>query len=225
MNNLSDLFRLLQQNQNYFLGANKGEEFENRIMVALNQKLGYTRVLKSDFGSIWYEIKKEQSDKHSESRLKNATTFKQHFVYQPYGSQNYPDFLLFNGDQIYCLEIKFSANNNTKPMWNSGLPRPTGIYIFASYGLNDITFFLGRSVVTAEEAQHFHEFFENLKESQREFNENLMDKQRYGFNAYIRKAFHQGRQHNNSAILNYFKNPLRVDNEKAVIEYVSSQKT
>ncbi len=223
MNGLPDLFRRLQQDQDYFLGTKKGSEFEDRIMVALNN-LAYTRILKEDIAPPqWSDIKRKQEDKWSETRLPNQTSRKQHFVYQPYGSQDYPDFLVFDGDQIYFLETKFSANKRTIPIWNSGLPRPTGIYIFASYGLKDITFFMGHSVVTAGEAKQFHNFFEKLKESEKEFNEELMGRQQYGFSAYIRKAFNQGHQYNDSAIVGYFSNPFRDDNEKAVIEYVSRE--
>lgn len=46
------------------------------------------------------------------------------FVYQPYGSQRYPDFIV-GTTSIECKSAR------TRIMWNDGYPRTTGIYIIS----------------------------------------------------------------------------------------------
>ena len=54
----------------------------------------------------------------------------QYFIWQPHGSQSYPDFYLFCGGVKIPLECK-SSKGKGGITWNSGYPREGGIYIFA----------------------------------------------------------------------------------------------
>lgn len=72
-------------------------------------------------------------------------------IYQPFGSQMFPDFLLIKKDYLIPFEIKFSTTDGETPTWNSNLPHNCGIYIFGSRGKQDITFFNGADYLTAEE--------------------------------------------------------------------------
>lgn len=69
------------------------------------------------------------------------------FIWQPHGSQNFPDFLVFCEKYIFAIETKFSSKTNNKPMWNSNIPKENSIYVFASYTQKDLTFFLGHDVI------------------------------------------------------------------------------
>ena len=212
----------LQTHKDDFLGAKKGREFEDRIQVHLDNLL-YNPLRKDDIDHQWDYIKQDRESKWSTNQVLNNTKYKHHYIYQPSGKQNYPDFLVLDKKHMLSIEVKFSENKQGKPVWNSGLPRPTGVYIFASYGLKDITFFLGKDVVTPDEAQKLHEFFDfGLKDYQQEFNRHEMKQQGYGFNVYIRKAYDQNKRSNKQAMINFCDNPDREKLEESAIRYVRS---
>lgn len=128
--------------------------------------------------------------------------------------------MIFDGKRVEAVEIKLSKQS--KPMWNSGLPRQSGIYIFGSPKRKDMTFFKGSSVVTLNEAKELHNFFTRLNNSEQSFNNKIMRNQAYGFSAYIRKAFDQKKAHNPQAIIDFFENPNRNKLETAVIKHLQS---
>ena len=105
-------------------------------------------------------------------------------------------------------------------MWNSGAPRPSGIYIFGSYGREDITFFLGGSVLDPELASMMHAQWEKVGATINEFNIQVAKDQEYGFHLYPRKAFDQKKQINPRAVTNFFTNPRRHELEDEVLAHL-----
>ncbi len=223
MSRLSELFIDLQRNKRHYLGSSKGTDFEDRINSKLHA-LGYSRLTKSDIGGDGFVLLRESVlDKETENIPGNpfSSKFNKHFFYQAYGPQNYPDFLILDDYMVVSVEVKFRRESGGKPMWNSGLPRPNGIYVFGSYGRGDITFFRGCDVVSIKEAKRLHDFFDKgLKEYQRRFNSDEMCRQAYGFSVYIRKAFDQNKAHNPQATLDFFNNARREELENAVIQHL-----
>lgn len=222
MAKLHDLFTDIQGQCKSYLGGQNGKDFENRIEANLT-KMGFTRVLRIDFEEDKYqEIQKEVLGKESDMDIHNTHDFKSHFLSNPFGSQRYPDFLVFEGERIISMEVKFSSQGQKKPVWNSGLPRPNGIYIFGSYQHMDATFFRGCDVLNLSEVNKLHSFFDNdLKKLQRAFNSREMEKQPYGFQTYVRKAFDQAKTPNSDAIINFFTNPNRKNLESNVLNYLN----
>ncbi len=209
----------MRSNKDFYLKSAKGAEFEDRINTSLHN-IGYSRLIKDDLEDDLFTILKiEVIDKETEVSISNPFVhYKHHFITQPFGSQQYPDFLIFDNNQIVCIETKFSSVKKTHPVWNSGLPRPNGIYIFGSYGRKDLTFFRGIDVVSLDEVKRLHDFFDKgLKVYQKQFNDDEMNKQKYGFRVYIRKAYEQSKKHNPHAVTDYFNNPRRLELEESVI--------
>ncbi len=225
MDDLIGLFIDLRQNKAGYLASIAGKDFEDRIDAKLH-KMGYSRILRHDLdnvgGDCFNLIKCAVLERESNDKIGNIyTEFNRHFIHQPFGRQNYPDFLVFSGEWIFAIETKFSAKNQSKPVWNSGLPRPNGIYVFGSMERKDLTFFLGGHILSIADTRKLHDFFDKgLKEYQDRFNAETMNQQKYGFAAYIRKAFEQKKAFNKKAILNFFDNPERAKLESAVIEYL-----
>ena len=209
----------MRNNKGFYLNSAKGAEFEDRINTSLH-KMGYSRLIKDDLeDDLFATLKTEVIDKETEISISNPFVhYTDHFITQPFGSQQYPDFLIFDMTRIVCIETKFSSGKQTRPVWNSGLPRPNGIYIFGSYGRTDLTFFRGIDVVSLSDAKQLHDFFDKgLKAYQEQFNNDEMNKQKYGFRAYIRKAYEQSKKHNPNAIIDFFNNPKRLELEDSVI--------
>ena len=219
---LHKLFEDIQKNSSHYLNANNGSAFEDLLAIKFD-KMGYTRILPGNLNpDDLKKIKRFVNDKYSDKYIPNPTDYKEHFLKHPSGGQDYPDFWLFSNNRIFAIEAKFSTKSQKKPVWNSGLPRPNGVYVFASYEARDITFFLGGDVVSVEEARQFHDFFQEIKEREDEFNKSKGG-QKFGFSAYIRKAFDQKKTFNKDATINYFTNPRRPSFEKAVIDFFRTE--
>ena len=229
MSRIHELFIDLRADSIY-LEAGSGNEFERRISAKL-EGLGYTVLSKHDIfanepeGEEKFDLlKKEILKKDSEAQVTNPfQKYKKSVIPQPYSRQNYPDFLVLDNDRVISIEVKFSDKKQTRPVWNSGLPRPNGIYIFGSRGTKELTFFKGVDVLSVEDARKLHKFFDDeLRKRQTEFNEAEMKDQPYGFAAYVRKAFEQKRTFNPKAVLDYFTNPDRKKLEDSVISHLQS---
>ena len=168
---LPKLFADFRSNPHRYLATAKGDEFEKRIDSKLHN-LGYSRLSKEhDDGvaGMLAGVKADVLRHYGGGDVANPSAdYRRHFVLQPFGSQSYPDFAVFDGGRLICMETKFSERGQGSPFWNSGLPRQRGIYVFAATGKrNDITFFRGCDVVTEEETKTLLTFFEGLKKARR----------------------------------------------------------
>lgn len=220
MSNPADLFPDIQANAGKYLQAATGRHFEERIAHTID-RLGFTRILPTDLPDL-RAVKESVKETTNADLVNNVGDYRRHFVFQPFGSQDYPDFLLFSGDYVIAIETKYSNSGQRKPIWNSGLPRLNGVYVFGSYKAMDITFFKGGDILTADEIRALRRFFDAMKAEQDKFNTSAMGGQSYGFNAYVRRAFDQNKRYNKNAVLDFFQNPGRRRLEAEVIRYVKS---
>ncbi len=152
------------------------------------------------------------------------------FIAQPYGSQNYPDFLIFTRFKVFSIEIKYSTKKAVKPMWNSNLPKMDGIYFFGCYQSRQLTFFRGEDILPSNERESLLKIWDYLDKKEKdwvnEFENSIKAKEfsnEYGFTPYIRKAYQQVKAFNSKAIIDYFNNPNKGSLEKKVIEFVESR--
>lgn len=219
MANLPSFFADIVGNKVDYVGVPNGNELEQRIMNGL-LRAGFNRILERDIGVHAATIRPLVRDHFHAADLLNPTKYQSHYWYQPTGSQNYHDFVIFLDDRLLCIEAKFSKGSQKKPVWNSGLPRQHGIYIFGSRGAGDVTFFMGKDVITEESAKQMHGLFVSMQKHQKDFNEGL-ERQPYGFAVYVRKAFEQTKKGNPDAVLNFFTNPDRESLEQSVIDFVT----
>lgn len=223
MADLARLFIDMRDNKaNYLGGTDTGKQFEKRIANGLDNAR-FNPILKRDIEkSVLTQLQQDTNDHFHPAKIKNPLTkYRRHYLAQPSGSQKYPDFLIFLNDRVICIEAKFSTKKQVKPVWNGGLPRQHGIYIFAARGRGDLTFFIGRDVISEDSAREMHKFFDDyLRTKQRQFNV-AQPKQEYGFGVYARKAFDQTQRENDKAVINYFTNKSRAKLEQSVIDFAS----
>lgn len=128
----------------------------------------------NDLEKSIFNINNEQTE--------NKTQFNNTFIYQPFGSQEYPDFLLIGEKFIYPLEAK--SSDKKKPMLNSGLIRPTGLYIVRL--AKKFSFFKGSEFINKEEYTEIINYFDKASENDKKFNETSKNK---NFKVYTRAAF------------------------------------
>lgn len=134
----------MQAHKEDYLGGREGKHFEDRIGAKL-KKLGYGRLVKNDIEEQGFlPLKEEILKKEQQHDIKNPfSQFRKDYIMQPYGTQNYPDFIVLDNDRVVSIEVKFSDGAQKRPVWNSGLPRPNGIYVFGARKQKDLTFLEG----------------------------------------------------------------------------------
>lgn len=201
------------------LQAHTGRDFEDRLDAAMHRG-GFSRLQPDDLDD-WRRIKALVQDHEIGGGIPNDTQWRKHFVYQPAGSQQYPDFLVMDGDVIFGIETKFSKARSGKPVWNSGHPRPSGIYVYACAAHSDLTFFRGADVLSPSDVRILHEGIEAMAATAREHNLRLSGQPR-GFHIYPRAAYQQGRQFTKDADLNFFESPSRSELEASAVEFLRS---
>ncbi|MFH1656704.1 MAG: type II restriction endonuclease [Candidatus Nealsonbacteria bacterium] len=218
---IKKLFLSLQNEKERYLNAKEGKEFEERIMQYLKMELGFSRILRKDISSNqWILIKKHiVNDKLNNTFLDvPLKELKETFIYQPYGSQEFPDFIIFTEQKIIPLEIKFSQKQ-AHPIWNSNVPKANAFYVFGSYGMKDLTFFCGNDVLTTRHRKSLYGFFIDIKKFQNKIRKNMpkLDETNRGFTPYIRAAFDQ-RKHKIDVETNFFAHVDRMKVEKLAIK-------
>ena len=125
--------------------------------------------------------------------------------------------LILSNETVLCLELK--SSKTTRPVWNSGLPKANGIYIFGSYVKKDVTFFRGCDILNDDDRKRLSGFFEKAMKNAESFNQKYMSNQEFGFGVYARKMYQNQRTYNPKAIINFFQNHRRYDLERQVLEY------
>lgn len=238
MDNLSEFLKYIidDKNKKSLLNAPSGHDFEEKIKNNL-KKFNFSQMRLDDdeeFKDFIQSIKNEIQDKLYSNIVENTLfkltsnqMYKDCFVWQPYGSQDYPDFLVITEKYVFPIEIKFSTNSGGKPMWNSNLPKKDGIYIFGRYKNPDLTLFRGEDVLPDDERASIIKIWNDLESTkdnwERDFERSINNGEfinEYGFHPYIRKAYEQGLQFNKNATLDFFDNKKRDDLEKAAIKFI-----
>ena len=217
MSKIYDFFLHIKDNPTTYTNQPDGAHFEKQVMAQL-EELGYSKINSDQFGDE-HKTYCENLIRDDDREIKNITPLNQNYVPQPFGSQKYPDLLILDSTTILCLELKFSKKRGTKPMWNSGLPRANGLYLFGSRGRKDITFFRGRDILSDESRKQLLSFFDKEIKNAETFNKEYMSNQEFGFSVYPRKAYDQKKKYNSKAITNFFDNHKRSDLEGQVLKY------
>ncbi|UUM24566.1 hypothetical protein [Mycoplasma sp. 3686d] len=185
---LSQLFFNIQNNKSKFYQWNSSVELENYIREHLDklnfENLSNDKDLKlkqihnkelninaqSTFDDIvknWKTLKTQVLSKNNIELITNPfKALKNHFIVQPFGTQQFPDVLIFCNDYVFCLEFKSVSDlgGHKLPVWNSNLPKATAFYIFVQINKN-ITFFKGNDFLGNSTRIYFNTYFEWIKEN------------------------------------------------------------
>ncbi|GAA9359002.1 hypothetical protein TH0628_01720 [Helicobacter pylori] len=169
-------------------------------------------------------------EKNHPETLKNPfSKLTSHFLYQPFGSQNYPDFLVFIFDYVVGIEIKFSKNDKgeknlqtSRPMWNSNLPKPNAIYVYGVANA-DITFFKGLDILSYETREVLLKYFDTLDKDEESLKNALKDLENpFGFAPYIRKAYEHKKEFSNHHQIESFFSHNHILREQNVLEFLKT---
>jgi len=116
---LQEIFKSIQKNKDDWLGISQGKHLEDRLEEEL-RKNGFIplRLKLIERKSQWQVLKKEVLQKGNNEIIQNNFPILTHNTYfrSPYGSQNFPDFLIFTSKYIIPIELKASKRTGSKPM-------------------------------------------------------------------------------------------------------------
>ncbi len=229
------IFVDITNNTSKWLQARKGSEFED-IFEDKCKELGFTRKLKDSIKDKYEQefqtIKKLIHDNYDTKPISNILNHDKSmvdiFVWQPFGTQDYPDFMIFTKKYIIPVEIKYSSDTATSPMWNGNLPKANGIYVFGNNKKQDIVLFKGIDMLPNDERKKLIGFWDEVREkyqshkqiTKQEIKENKL-KFEYGFDVYIRKTFQQNKQINEQATTDLFKNKNKQKLHKLLFDYLT----
>lgn len=173
------------------------------------KKVEYTKYLKS--------LQKNEFIKDLEGKYS--------FIHQPFGSQSFPDFIIFINGYMFHIECK-SGKDIIK--WNSGYPRKNSIYIFSSKKTDKTTIFFGDDSVLYEHYNDFDKRLDKVHEEVRiaglesmekyfgcsENGVNSKDFRKYYFDIYTRKDNNEKTKYDNSILREelYKKTLLKITN-------------
>ena len=199
------------------VAATNGAELENYFKDEMSKR-GFNRVMPDGL---------TQTEKPAydglRNRVKDTSTplvnpilrLSAHYIEQPNGSQDYPDFMVFERTHIWAIEPKHRSGNGGHPMWNSGTPRKHGIYLFGNR--QDVTFFLGGDVLTDEQVEAIRQYRLQTRNLRDATNQGSLAGQEYGFSVYDRFMLQQQRTNSPGAVLDFFTNPRRAQLENRVL--------
>jgi len=113
------------------------------------------------------------------------------FVYQPYGNNKNPDFLVQYRGKQYSIECKTSKG--ATPVYNGGLPKPNYIYIFSSLKYNETTIYYGKDILSDDTRKEFSELVKDLRKVLDRYKKKIVDSDNHvrGFSFYIRNMYTQ----------------------------------
>ncbi len=237
---LEKVFQQITNKRKFFASSSTGEQFENQFRNELKRHFseingdlteGLSHIEEKpnkEIKTTFNQLKKQVLEKNHPDTLKNPfSNLTSHFLYQPFGSQNYPDFLVFIFDYVVGIEIKFSKNDKgeknlqtSRPMWNSNLPKPNAIYVYGVANAN-ITFFKGSDILSYETREVLLKYFDTLDKDEGNLKNALKDLEN-PFAPYIRKAYEHKKEFSNHHQIESFFSPNHILREQNVLEFLKT---
>ena len=136
------------------------------------------------------------------------------YAYQPNGSQQSPDFIVYKDNRVLAeIECK-SCASDTKPMYNSGLPKQGVIYIFSSKKTNATTFYFPEDIITQQKYSLYELLVKDLRAVVDSYRTRPDWQDDRGFDFYMRSMFTQS---GSASKTNYFTHADRQMCEQNVL--------
>jgi hypothetical protein len=200
---------------------NKGNKEEKLLEKTVDSGKPFEKVIKDSFSQNGFELLnlkslKNLKDKNDDDKLvlsildnnkekitslyyfdqtdiKIPASYNNKYITQPYGSQSFPDVILFYEGKIHIFDVKYLKEPKAKCMniWNASMPKKNVVYLMCRKD-DKPTFFLGQELISEEEEKLYNawkDFAEKLRKETEEMTEKLKTKK--GFHAWYREAYHR----------------------------------
>ncbi|GAA7952605.1 hypothetical protein HpMS83_01160 [Helicobacter pylori] len=132
---LEKVFQEITNKRKFFASSSTGEQFENNFRNELKKHFseingdlieGLSHIEEKpnkEIKTTFNQLKKQVLEKNHLETLKNPfSKLTSHFLYQPFGSQNYPDFLVFIFDYVVGLRSSFLKTIRVKKIFKHLAP-------------------------------------------------------------------------------------------------------
>lgn len=114
------------------------------------------------------------------------------FIYNLFGSQQYPDFVIIHikDNILYFILFEIKSSQNDRSVWNSTLPKPFPycIYIHINKKTKKYLIFIGKEIITLESYLKFIPLIKEIEQSVKNFN-TIEENPKYNY--YSRKMYNQ----------------------------------
>ena len=193
-------------------------EFESRVKKILNEE--YVERFVKRKGVRFKEFK-EYVRNYENDRLVGFEDmlYSNQFIYQPFSTQNSPDFLIRESVEIINFEAK--CQEDEQIVWNRGACMyPKAIYLIGSINSQDVTFMFQEDCCSKEDIKKQNEVLDEIDRFSQELCEKAFGNQPNGFGVKTRKRVEQSKTYNKNADTNYFKSPNREEREGRVLNYL-----
>lgn len=196
----------------YFAGAH-GDSVDTTLFNKLKDILGARRINAEDWRKLDEFADYRRLCSRGEFVFPGCVT-QPWLVDKPNGSQRWPDALVIYRNK--GIPIEFKSAKQDLIVWNSGLPQPSGIYVFngnVPEPALQTTFFMGSAILSAEESQILRDAAQANKDQSESFNtslESLASK----WSLYARPMFNCSEK--------YLTGEEKTSREQAVLDYLAS---
>lgn len=168
---------------------NKRNSLEKRVKNILKE---YCNILdKKEYEDILRYIKKD--DYKYKDDIDKINSGRISFIYQPFGSQQFPDFIIFykkDHKQKYILfEAKYTKGQ--KPQWNCSLPKPYKHCMYILVGKCGIVFIQGKNIILKDLYKSLQNIDAHLKQKAIKLQAELDIETEYPFDLYPRPMYNQ----------------------------------
>ncbi|GAA7874874.1 hypothetical protein HpMS196_01170 [Helicobacter pylori] len=132
---LEKVFQEITNKRKFFASSSTGEQFENNFRNELKKHFseingdlieGLSHIEEKpnkEIKTTFNQLKKQVLEKNHLETFKNPfSKLTSHFLYQPFGSQNYPDFLVFIFDYVVGLRSSFLKTIRVKKIFKHLAP-------------------------------------------------------------------------------------------------------
>lgn len=190
--------------------SNANNAHENQIKQII-EKHGFLEIDLNKWNTF---CKKDGKIKARDKLLKGKCyTFGDGYIHQPCGSQDSPDFIIFENGNVYMIECK-STNDGDVPVYNGGLPKEKYIYVYTSNKHNSTTIYLGSDIVPEKARIKFLELAKQHKALDDKFNE----KNPGTLGHYTRAMYNHNKK--DPSFVNYFDKKEKKKRKQNVMDFI-----
>lgn len=195
--------------------VDSGVDFEESVYSLLNSLFKKSNRLE-DYPFLIKNKDKIVSGYSFQEELNISDEQNNTFISQPFGSQSFPDIIVFCEKKMFIIELKKVETGKYISMWNGSLPKKNVIYIM--YRKNDLkkTFFLGQELINESQYNLIMEFTERQRKETEAAKSQLLSEK--NFFPWFRQAFHR-----NGKGINDFSEELTKSREESVINFLKGK--
>jgi hypothetical protein len=195
--------------------VDSGVDFEESVYSLLNSLFKKSNRLE-DYPFLIKNKDKIVSGYSFQEELNISDEQNNTFISQPFGSQSFPDIIVFCEKKMFIIELKKVETGKYISMWNGSLPKKNVIYIM--YRKNDLkkTFFLGQELINESQYNLIIEFTERQRKETEAAKSQLLSEK--NFFPWFRQAFHR-----NGKGINDFSEELTKSREESVINFLKGK--